>query len=143
MGSLYSMKPKPFISLTSVMSPVPWVAKWASTSALVAVGIVSVASLGSGRAMMMDHCEGGSPSKAGWQRPRSCCRRERGKANQAGDVDANRKSRSDGLEASQYMRTRYPGPVARWNQQKLEGLVQSKIWPRGALGVATMMMMMP
>jgi hypothetical protein len=37
MGSLYSMKPKPFISFTSVMSPVPCFAKWASMSALVAV----------------------------------------------------------------------------------------------------------
>lgn len=36
-ASLYSMKPKPFMSLISVISPVPWVAKWASTSALVAV----------------------------------------------------------------------------------------------------------
>lgn len=36
MTSLYSMKPKPFMSLISVISPVPWVAKWASTSALVA-----------------------------------------------------------------------------------------------------------
>lgn len=36
MASLYSMKPKPFISLISVISPVPWVAKWASTSCLVA-----------------------------------------------------------------------------------------------------------
>lgn len=36
MASLYSMKPKPFMSLISVMSPVPWDAKWASTSALVA-----------------------------------------------------------------------------------------------------------
>jgi hypothetical protein len=36
MASLYSMKPKPFMSLISVISPVPWVAKCASTSALVA-----------------------------------------------------------------------------------------------------------
>jgi hypothetical protein len=36
MASLYSMKPKPFISLISVISPVPWVLKWFSTSALVA-----------------------------------------------------------------------------------------------------------
>jgi hypothetical protein len=35
-ASLYSMKPKPFISLISVISPVPWVLKWFSTSALVA-----------------------------------------------------------------------------------------------------------
>jgi len=27
MASLYSMKPKPFMSLISVISPVPWVAK--------------------------------------------------------------------------------------------------------------------
>jgi hypothetical protein len=38
MASLYSMKPKPFMSLISTISPVPWVAKWASTSALVATG---------------------------------------------------------------------------------------------------------
>ena len=38
MSSSYSMKPKPFMSLISVISPVPWVAKWPSTSALVAVG---------------------------------------------------------------------------------------------------------
>lgn len=56
MASLYSMKPKPFlqiklasdqalrrerglayINLISVISPVPWVLKWFSTSALVAV----------------------------------------------------------------------------------------------------------
>lgn len=37
MGSLYSMKPKPFISFTSTISPVPWPAKWPSMSALVAV----------------------------------------------------------------------------------------------------------
>lgn len=37
MGSLYSMKPNPFISFTSVISPVPWAAKWDSTSDLVAV----------------------------------------------------------------------------------------------------------
>lgn len=36
MASLYSMKPKPFINLISVISPVPWVEKWPSTSALVA-----------------------------------------------------------------------------------------------------------
>jgi hypothetical protein len=36
-ASLYSMKPNPFMSLISVISPVPWLAKWASTSALVAV----------------------------------------------------------------------------------------------------------
>ena len=36
-ASLYSMNPKPFMSLISVISPVPWVLKWASTSALVAV----------------------------------------------------------------------------------------------------------
>ena len=42
MASLYSMKPKPFISLISVISPVPWVAKCASTSALVAGAGVSV-----------------------------------------------------------------------------------------------------
>ena len=35
-ASLYSMKPKPFMSLISVISPVPWVLKWFSTSALVA-----------------------------------------------------------------------------------------------------------
>lgn len=37
MASLYSMKPNPFMSLISVISPVPCVAKCASTSALVAV----------------------------------------------------------------------------------------------------------
>ena len=37
MASLYSMKPKPFMSLISVISPVPWVWKWPSTSALVAL----------------------------------------------------------------------------------------------------------
>ena len=36
MASLYSIKPNPFISLISVISPVPWVLKWFSTSALVA-----------------------------------------------------------------------------------------------------------
>ena len=36
--SLYSMKPKPFMSLTSVISPVPWVEKWFSISALVTTG---------------------------------------------------------------------------------------------------------
>ena len=36
MASLYSMKPKPFMSLISMISPVPWVLKWFSTSALVA-----------------------------------------------------------------------------------------------------------
>ena len=41
-ASLYSTKPKPFISLISVISPVPWVAKWASTSALVTRGLRQV-----------------------------------------------------------------------------------------------------
>lgn len=36
MGSSYSMNPKPFISLTSVILPVPCLEKWASMSALVA-----------------------------------------------------------------------------------------------------------
>jgi hypothetical protein len=36
MASLYSTKPKPFMSLISVISPVPWLAKWFSTSAFVA-----------------------------------------------------------------------------------------------------------
>lgn len=36
-ASLYSMNPNPFMSLISVISPVPCVLKWASTSALVAV----------------------------------------------------------------------------------------------------------
>lgn len=36
MASLYSMKPNPLMSLISVISPVPWVAKCASMSALVA-----------------------------------------------------------------------------------------------------------
>jgi hypothetical protein len=45
MASSYSMKPKPFMSLISLIVPVPWVAKWASTSALVAIG--RSASLGS------------------------------------------------------------------------------------------------
>lgn len=72
MGSLYSMKPKPFISFTSVISPVPWVAKWASISALVAVPKQKQSV--SGRAMAgdkkagwvdMDLCEGGCPSRGG------------------------------------------------------------------------------
>lgn len=37
MASLYSMNPKPFINLISVISPVPCVWKWPSTSALVAL----------------------------------------------------------------------------------------------------------
>lgn len=37
MGSSYSMKPKPFISLTSVILPVPCLEKWVSMSALVAI----------------------------------------------------------------------------------------------------------
>lgn len=35
MASSYSMKPKPFISLMSVILPDPWVLKWSSTSCLV------------------------------------------------------------------------------------------------------------
>lgn len=40
-ASLYSMKPKPFMSLISVISPVPWVAKCCSTSALVTAPVAS------------------------------------------------------------------------------------------------------
>ena len=74
MASLYSMNPKPFMSLISVISPVPWVAKWVSTSALVAVGRASVGrhpeAIVEGQGEM-DHSVGGFPDIAGWMRPRS------------------------------------------------------------------------
>ncbi len=35
-ASSYSMKPKPFMSLTSVILPVPWLLKWSSMSCFVA-----------------------------------------------------------------------------------------------------------
>ena len=40
-ASLYSINPKPFMSLISVISPVPWVLKWASTSAFVATHMLA------------------------------------------------------------------------------------------------------
>jgi hypothetical protein len=70
MASLYSIKPNPFISLISVISPVPWVLKWFSTSALVATvhGVQSAnseevsecrpSSPGSS-SEVMDQCQGG------------------------------------------------------------------------------------
>jgi hypothetical protein len=77
MASLYSIKPNPFINLISVISPVPWVLKWASTSALVAIDarqydIVAIASLSLYDAREevwfassdTDHCGGGCPDKA-------------------------------------------------------------------------------
>lgn len=87
MASLYSMKPKPFMSLISVMSPVPWDAKWASTSALVARDEVRGLD-GGGRARRGStqveaqsarrlgwgayHCAAGCPGTGGWMTPRSC-----------------------------------------------------------------------
>lgn len=87
MASLYSMNPKPFMSLISVMSPVPWDAKWASTSALVARD--EVRGLNGGerarrgsrqveaqRARRLGwgayHCAAGCPGTGGWMTPRSC-----------------------------------------------------------------------
>jgi hypothetical protein len=43
------MKPNPFISFTSVISPVPWAAKWDSMSALVAVLLRKIQSVGIGK----------------------------------------------------------------------------------------------
>lgn len=87
MASLYSMKPKPFMSLISVMSPVPWDAKWASTSALVARDEVRGLN-GGGRARRGSrqveaqrarragwgayHCAAGCPGTGGWMTLRSC-----------------------------------------------------------------------
>lgn len=46
MASSYSMKPKPFISLISVILPDPWVLKCSSISCLVTAGHVSCTSHG-------------------------------------------------------------------------------------------------
>jgi len=67
-ASLYSMNPKPFMSLISVISPVPWVLKCDSTSALVAIdGCQSDFNVAvePSRVHCSDdatyHCEGGCP----------------------------------------------------------------------------------
>lgn len=81
-ASLYSMKPNPFMSLISVISPVPCDLKWVSTSALVAdfrslVSSITLQDVASRKSpdsrinAMAYHFEGGCPDRAWLKRLRS------------------------------------------------------------------------
>jgi len=129
MASLYSMKPKPFMSLISVISPVPWALKWVSTSDLVALfsgtresaGDMGFTIMGQRGGRRQDqtrhggsderahHSGGGCLDKGGWTRPRSFSRMRGGTARGRRRSEAwgwgENKSRQDGDDDGHDART--------------------------------------